>query len=357
MVKKIFPESSFKISTRKGDMSKRWFVWYKAIDGKLVRIYDGINQHQTPEARYEECKRIVDDLKKIFPNAGKPKLVIDLFRYVQSKKTARKKTIQSYESRINLFAKYYIGGAFGIKEAEGFLDWMIESGKSPTYRNNLREFFISAFKWLIKKGYYKRENPFKATEKIFARSTPARYFQIRHVKRLSRLIQSQDPELWLFCQFIYYCFIRPGELRDVKVSDILWEEKRIIMRNDVSKNNRQQYVHIPKAFFPIIEEHFGDAHLSYYLFSNTGGPGPTRIGTNEMGNRHRPILRSAGLGKGFVLYSWKHTGAAAFIRNGGHIKALQLQLRHYSLDQTDTYISQLGFSDMPGIDNFPEIGT
>jgi len=44
------------------------------------------------------------------------------------------------------------------------------------------------------------------------------------------------------------------------------------------------------------------------------------------------------------------------IKAGIHIKQLQIQLRHHSLDQVDEYLRQLGVSDLGDLrDNFPSI--
>ena len=75
-----------------------------------------------------------------------------------------------------------------------------------------------------------------------------------------------------------------------------------------------------------------------------------------MSNRHRKILRALGYSSEYKLYSWKHTGAVALAKAGVGLKAIQLQLRHHSLDQTDEYLRQLGVEDFEElIEQFPAI--
>jgi len=42
-------------------------------------------------------------------------------------------------------------------------------------------------------------------------STPAKYFQSHQIAQIKKQLLQTDHELWLTCQFIYYCLIRPGE--------------------------------------------------------------------------------------------------------------------------------------------------
>ena len=57
-----------------------------------------------------------------------------------------------------------------------------------------------------------------------------------------------------------------------------------------------------------------------------------------------------------MLYSWKHTGAVMAVKAGIHIKQLQIQLRHHSLDQVDQYLRDLGVSDLSDLArSFPGI--
>ncbi len=61
-----------------------------------------------------------------------------------------------------------------------------------------------------------------------------------------------------------------------------------------------------------------------------------------MYEKHKRILKKLNFGKGYCMYSWKHTGAIAAVKAGVSVKELQMQLRHHSLDETDKYLRQMG---------------
>jgi integrase len=72
---------------------------------------------------------------------------------------------------------------------------------------------------------------------------------------------------------------------------------------------------------------------------------------------HARILKDLRFGKGYTLYSWKHTGAIAVAKSGRvGVKELQIQLRHHSLDQTDQYLRQMGVQDLGRLQaHFPTV--
>ena len=76
-----------------------------------------------------------------------------------------------------------------------------------------------------------------------------------------------------------------------------------------------------------------------------------------MYERHKKILKELDLwGKDYTLYSWKHTGVVSAYKARIDIKSIQLQCRHYSLEQTDIYLKSLGlYKDRDVFDLMPEL--
>lgn len=89
----------------------------------------------------------------------------------------------------------------------------------PTTRNSYAVTLKALFEKLIDKNLLS-VNPFGKIKKIHSDNTPALYFQDYHKQKLKAAIQIREPQLWLFIQFMYFCFIRPIEIRSLKVGDI-----------------------------------------------------------------------------------------------------------------------------------------
>lgn len=92
-----------------------------------------------------------------------------------------------------------------------------------------------------------------------------------------KYMDEKEPELALFSKSIYFTFIRPGELRLLKVGDVLLDEKEIRIPGKISKNRKTEHVAIPDAFVPYLE----------YLYDR--GPGEYLFPSRKV--RESPILR------------------------------------------------------------------
>jgi integrase len=126
----------------------------------------------------------------------------------------------------------------------------------------------------------------------------------------------------------------------------------IVIRSEISKNKRTQSVSIPDVLFEEIEAlQLLSSPPSDYVFAKSGLPGPTPLKQSILAARHKKALIFLGIDcNEHKFYSWKHTGAVAFVKNDvGNLKELQLQLRHASLEETDGYIRQLGIADFSNI--------
>lgn len=324
------------------DLSKKWFVFWIDERGKRVRKYGTINHYDTFNERMQAAKA----LGKSFLCDHIPSL---LYEYLEKNRLRwRKKTHQTYLSKVNKFVEW-IGRRVITHELVGEFFHHLLCHKSKGTYNDYLVTLTRCFK-----GIY-HDHLIEGIQKVKNYPTPAKYFQSYQVKRLKKRIKEEDPDLWFFVEFIYYCFIRPGtELRLLKVGDIHLDDRTIRIRGDISKNSKTEYITIPTAFFPRIE-HLSERNPNEYIFQDKRDLSKP-LGMNNMSNRHRIILRDMGFSREHVLYSWKHTGAVNYMKTGGNVKELQIQLRHHSLDQVDQYLRQLGVHDIEHLrDNFPAI--
>lgn len=328
------------------DLSKKWFVYWRE-DGKRFKKYGYINRGKTLEERKKLAAQFIQELS--FELNPPSDLVFQkMTAWLLSKKPFWKpKSITSYFSILNEFERFLKGRKVNLENVELFFREQSFKLKGTTY-NNYRE-KLGRLLRVVGEG-----RMIENIESVREERKPARFFQAHQIKQLKAEIPKQSPELWLFVQFIFYCFIRPGELRHLKVSDILFDDQKIIVRSSISKNRKSQYVAIPTPFRPHLE-HFKEWRGDSYLFPsklNRSKP----IGINTMSARHRQILRKLGYSSDYKLYSWKHTGAVMAVQKGINLKELQMQLRHHSLDQVNDYLRQMGVLQMSNLkNNFPSL--
>ncbi len=125
---------------------------------------------------------------------------------------------------------------------------------------------------------------------------------------------------------------------------------------EISKNNKTQTVVIPESFLVFLRaQKFDELPNHYYLVSPEEAPGLKPVSENYLWNRFRKYRMQLGLPKDYKFYSFKHTGA---VKASKYIpvKDLQMQLRHHSLDQVDSYLRRMKAVESESLmNNFPTL--
>lgn len=331
------------------DLNLTWFVFFYEENGKRIRKYGQINRHKTRDERMQAAQELISALREGYEaKPVKKDLKSQLYEQLEAQRPHwRKKSYQTVKSKVDLFIGWIGTREITAETVRAFFSHLANTRHSTTYNHyhqRIKQMLTAA-------GVGDMMAGIGTVREI---RTPARFFQRHQVERLKKRIKEADPELWLFISFIFYCLIRPGELRHLRAGDVLLDEERIIIRGEISKNHKTEYVAIPAAFL----EHVyfvRDMAANDLIFPGTASRSKP-VGLNTMSSRHRSILRELGFGVEYKLYSWKHTGAVMAVKAGVGLKELQLQLRHHSLDQVNEYLRQMGVSDMRNLQNkFPAL--
>jgi integrase len=337
----------------------RWFVYYYETDlltgkNKRKKIYGRLNRIEAVEDRILEAERIIKQLAgKGVKNASTSILhrVIDQNKYLW-----RGKTYKGYKSIVDLFhewLKHENDAEITPTVARAFLQWLKQSGKSNTTVRNYKIRLCALYNLAYRDS--DKKNPFTGITTIKPTPTSLMFFNRRQIEAIKQYCVENNPQLWLAIQLLYYCFIRPGEMRFLKVSDVNIENQFIELRAAISKNKKTQKVAIPQQLLGALGE-IVKSPGSCYIFTKAGCPGVMPVTHNYFNTAHRKVLKAVGITGRYAFYSWKHTGAVACVKSGMHIKDLQLQLRHHSLDMVNEYLKGLGVMDSTDLKmNFPGI--
>ncbi|MEZ4960440.1 MAG: tyrosine-type recombinase/integrase [Saprospiraceae bacterium] len=327
------------------DLSKEAYIHWTDNLGKRHHKKGGINRFRTAEERRAAALALIVQLKADFVPASP--LADKMLAWIEDHRPGwRKKSYQTYRSKVDCFIAWAKGREVTKALVAEFFKHLLSSKHNTTY-NTYLVIFKRIFKALDLADFV------DGLESVSATSTPAKYFQKHQIERIQKHLADSDPKLWLACEFIYYCFIRPGELQRLKVGDIYFDEWKICVRSEISKNKKQQYVTIPVAFRPALEA-LKMRSPNEYIFFTRDCTKP--VATNYFLAKFRKVLTVLGFGTEYQLYSWKHTGAVACVRAGASLKEVQIQLRHHSLEEVDRCIRQLGVHDLQDLENrFPLI--
>lgn len=377
-----------KLNNRKGDITKQWYISFTYRNPvtkkmQLFKVYENLNSVKTVQERTELAKKIVRKTwrklqggfnpfdsesskavyvdvtvseltkrgKKLDKNKEKDFTVKQyLSEYLTDKKDLRKSSYQTYKSKINTFCKWIDKQGltdYNIRElttehAKNFVESLQVS--NTTVRAYISD-LITIFNYLIDKKIVET-NIFSPVVKPKVKKVSKKPFNAQQRSELKKHFSTHKPQVWLLVQIIYYTLIRPNEARLLTISDIDLNENTILIRAEVSKNKKSQFVAIPKELKTVLENI--DIYRypnNFYLLGKSGLPDKHCWGRETLSKYHNEDLRKLGYSEQYSLYSWKHTGAKELAKNTKNVKVVQLQCRHHSLDQTDQYLRDLGIND------------
>ncbi|WGU68560.1 site-specific integrase [Capnocytophaga canimorsus] len=135
-----------------------------------------------------------------------------------------------------------------IRICSHFMDYIYlqKKGTAPTYNARLKH-LKALFNFFISKGFIS-DNPAKNL-KLKPVNEKKRVVLNDKEKRQLQQLKIDDFHFYVFCMTTYYCFIRPAELKKLKVSDVDLQNGFITVSAEISKNRKTENVTIPNVFF------------------------------------------------------------------------------------------------------------
>lgn len=341
------------------DMGKTWFIKHTDPAGRPAKTYGRLNHLQTIEEREKEAERLLTILCQ--PAAAAVKQRVDLIANLSAVLEYRRpefatKTYQCYFSHLKYFSAWYRTERAkrpDVSPAE-YIRHMHEAGYHNNYKIKAKIFIGSLFKNLVSNGLY-HNNPFTEVRIKKLKGQSLLPFHNDQVKPLKKLILKEDPQLWDAILFEYYLFFRPHEIRQLRISNILFEAMKVDVGTKITKDDDVLQKVIPEPMQKAILK-FKGYPPDFYIFSNNGLPGPKMLGMNTMNKRHRKFLDKLEMSHRYSFYSWVHTGAKNAAMAGVPMKQLQLQKGHNDLEMFNEYLKNIGVDDCTQlIAQFPAI--
>lgn len=367
-----------------GDVSKDWYVEYalrNPYTGEMRRFreYAGFKGLSSASERYALAEKIVESIKAKIAGGRTPfqdmattyedNIMMDhvakrwgnereglvtirkhLSEFLGLKKAeVSKSSYQTYQSKLRIFCEWaeHNGldkihvGYITSEHIHDFLRSMAEAkGLSRLTMEKYGQILHSFFDWLIRVKKIMKENPVTDLPRVGKVVDQApKPIPDKERSLLLAAMRKYDHQLWVVCQLQYYCAIRPGECRLLKVGDIDFESGVIRVPQDVSKNRQTEAVSMPAQIVNLFrKEGFDQADKSLYLFSASGYPGMKAVGKNNFRNRFNVLRDKLHLSSEYKLYSFKYTGGVKLVNAGIDTWELQRHFRHKSIDTTEHYI-------------------
>ena len=314
--------------------------------GEYLNTEPNLNPLKENESYRPENQKWMEARKELLVSS----LTTRFLRYVEP--TLRKGTMKDYKGKLRLFTEYIEEKQRNIPVSLinrsmifPFFEYLVSERNLcrqtvEKYMQIVRIFF----NWCEDIGIREYEtNPVKRIPKMgrVIDCSPG-VFSADDRERLRNAIKPNEPWLWLACEILYYCAIRPGtEMRLMKVGDIDLSRKTITVRAELAKNKTTETVVFPDE----LREHMLLLNLDrydkkLYLFGKYGSPAIVPMGKNTMRNRFNLYRDALKISNSKKFYSWKHSGALSAIENGASIYEVKDQLRHKSIMTTEEYLKK-----------------
>jgi site-specific recombinase XerD len=201
-----------------------------------------------------------------------------------------------------------------------FLDWVKAKGNSNITRNNYLTWLKAIFNIMVIRNYID-ESPIKNIKKLREEQTKSIALSPEHLKIIMSEIKQIDTETYLFCLFVFYTFIRPIELRRLKVGQVNLQSQKIVIYGNQSKNKKTEYVMLPDPLKKELQEtKFLERNTEEMLFSDKT---PIQYSRNKYSILFSEIVRKNNLPKDYSLYCLKHTGVVEYYKKGCGIKFIK----------------------------------
>jgi integrase len=368
------------------DLNKQWYVYYSYRNHKTNKMerfkeYEGLNEFKTVIQRSNHAKYLIlkintriksgwnpfEDEKRVLYNDtleynnvaikyGNLKKTIYNWNYYLSewlekkKQIVRHSTYQTYQSKFRVFCAWLKNNklddidmrCFTKENASAFFKYLAEgrhlSNKMKNQYlilfNDVSRCFIDQEKLIF--------NSFEKLEKYKRETKVPVPFNDEILIRLKDYLVKNDSQLWIISQFIFYCFLRPAELKLLQIKHIDFINKTVTVPADVSKNHKALPVIIPDHFFnQLIRMNYHNENPEYFVFTINTTPGERPCGENYMSERFRQIRKKLNIPQEFKFYSFKHTGGLKLWKSGADLIEMKNQFRHHSLDQMMDYLKSL----------------
>lgn len=348
-----------------------WYVWFRFNGGNPIRVRTGLNSIPDYSERLEEANLLAEVLKERLEKGWVPDnstkvskscRVIEAINYgfEQKKLSVKKNTADNFQSTVNFFTEAIkklkfdkmIVANFERGHAKAVLEYL-KKEKSWTNKNyNKHLGYLRSMFYEVLEAEYTKTNPFNDIKNLkVVKSLSNVPPTDEEMKLICDQLQSKNYGFYIFYLLIYYCGIRPEELRNFKIKHLDFKTKSIELDAEFTKNGKDRIIPMLGNIFELLKP-YQDCDPEYYVFGTwvpNGGrhsqknwflPNPYQIKEDTPNKQWNKLIKKE-LGINKNLYSGKHKGADDKRAAGMDIKTICAIFGHSETEMTERYMHSL----------------
>lgn len=240
------------------------------------------------------------------------------------------------ESKVPITYIYQFDKEFCVRFLE---EVYIKRDNTAFTRDNYLAFLKSFASYCLNHNYLKT-NP---TEGIYSLGKRSKK-KIRTVIsdhdlcRLTEHLERQNKHYLLCCYILYYCFIRPKEMSQLRISNISLKHQTLFVPDTISKSRKDGTITLPKKVIQLmIDLNIFNSPSHYYLFSDNCMPGKEQRSEKQFRDYWlRYVRKPLNFPDKYKFYSLKDSGITNMLRHYD-VLSVRDQARHSSILMTDIY--------------------
>lgn len=270
----------------------------------------------------------------------------DYIKVSEGKKMLKSKTATDYRSRLAVFLSYLEESKVSIKYVYqfdktvvvDFLDYIVfDKERSAKTRNNYRTWLSTFATWLVERQYIS-ENYVEGIKMMKEQEKFRDNIKAEDLHKLKEYTRVACPSFYLACMMEYYTFIRPEELRHIKIGNISIKNQCITIPAEVSKNGKEQTVALNDTILKVmIDQGVFNYASSDYLFGKDVRPGREQIAVNRFRQEWCRVRKALNFPDTYQFYSLKDSGIRDLANAEGIVVARD-QARHSDISVTNKYL-------------------
>lgn len=314
----------------------------KYANDLILRLSENLRKGWNPWVAREDSKSYdtLEDVVKHFTRVQEKLLADDIIRPTTLTEYVSKiRNLLSYNSKLKLPITYIyqLDGQF----LQEFVDhvYVDRNNSAQTHDNYVR--VLSVFcKFLVKQGYHKH-NAAEALSMVGRKAYKKGRTTIaeKDLKKLHDFLVVNNRYFLLACYIEFYCLIRPKEMSLLKIRDISFKNRTILVRGENAKNRRDAVVTLnEKVIHLMLDLKVYEHHQECYLFSEGFAPGETykseKAFRDYWNSKVRKGLKFPDV---YKFYSLKDSGVTMMLRSKLDSLSVRDQARHSSILMTDIY--------------------
>ena len=198
-------------------------------------------------------------------------------------------------------------------------------------------FLYTLFDFFVQRGYV-GGNPASDIQKRRVDSKVRTIIPAETRKLIKSYFLSEVPNYYYVMQLCYRLFIRPHEIVSLRISDIDFDNKLLVIRSSVAKNHNERIVGVPDEIMNYFES-IRNYPPAWFIFAdkNTYSPGPKFMYSTRIAERWKIMRDKLKLPASYQFYSLKDTGITEMLEAGVPAKYVKELADHHSLEMTERY--------------------